>query len=181
MIYPSTIFMTATAYSLPGLCCVFVSLCNFGNIQGPKREGPEKKEKKKKKKARACNIPGYLTSPPNMPRVISIRQLRRTGLSEPKVLGILESIDMLLVGEAEAMEGEGLWVILGALHEAPDGRASPLARVHRGPIGERKGLQRRATRAHCEVFASVVEETLNVKAEEDITHWTRRASDALTP
>lgn len=65
---------------------------------------------------------------------------------------------MLLVGEAEAMEGEGLWVILGALHEAANGRASPLARVHRGPIGERKGLQRRATRAHCEVFASVVEE-----------------------
>lgn len=95
--------------------------------------------------------------------MVGICQLRRAWLSEIDALGILRA-SFRLFGEAEASELEGVWEILGALHDASDGCAGPFSGTDGCAIGEGEGLERRATRAH---FVEVIgQKTMNLASGE---------------
>lgn len=79
--------------------------------------------------------------------MLRVCQLRRARLPEFEALGS-HSIGILATGEAEPSELERSWEILGALHDALDWRARPLARVHGHAVGEGKRFQRRAASAY---------------------------------
>lgn len=80
--------------------------------------------------------------------MLHVCQLRRARLPELEALPGSRSIGILAIGEAEPSELEGSWEILGALHDALDWRASPLAGVHGHAVGEGKRFQRRAASAY---------------------------------
>lgn len=78
-----------------------------------------------------------------MVRHVGISQLGRLLLHHLREVGlrVADALDQAWLGEAEAVELEGFWVVGGVGHDGAHGRAEPVADFDVGAIGEGEGLE----------------------------------------